>query len=123
MAKRKPEWTDEGKADFHGLRTAFATMILEGGANLKETQSLMRHADPNITMNTYARSRNARLTSIAESVSDRIGLTRKCAIGVQRNAVGDYGFGVKGTPNETYATIKMVVLRNATNRFSPTFPC
>ena len=48
---------DEGKIDFHALRTAFATVVVESGANPKEAQTLLRHSDPRITMNMYAKAR------------------------------------------------------------------
>lgn len=58
-----------GKLDFHACRTTFATMLFESGASLKEAQTLMRHSDPRLTMNTYAKVREGRLGEVA----DRIG--------------------------------------------------
>ena len=34
--------TDEGKLDFHALRTTFTTLVLESGATVKEMQTLCR---------------------------------------------------------------------------------
>ena len=63
-----PVRTDEGKVDFHGLRNSFDTFVIECGANLKEAQDLMRHKDPQMTMNVYARVRKGGLHRIAEKV-------------------------------------------------------
>ena len=61
-------WTPEGTADFHALRGVYATLVIESGANIKEAQSLMRHATPNLTLNVYAKTRQNRLSEVAEKV-------------------------------------------------------
>lgn len=63
-----PKWTPEGKLDFHSLRNAYITLILESGANAKEAQPLVRHSTANLTLNTYARTRPKRLSELVESV-------------------------------------------------------
>jgi len=63
-----PKATPEGKLDFHALRTTYATLVVESGANLKEAQTLLRHSSPQLTMNVYARVRKGRLGEVAESV-------------------------------------------------------
>ena len=60
----------EGKVDFHATRTAYATLVVEAGANAKEAQSLVRHSTPQLTMKLYARARNDRLTELAEKVGE-----------------------------------------------------
>ena len=43
----------QGKVDFHALRTAYTTLVIESGANLKEAQTLLRHShlgDRNLTV-------------------------------------------------------------------------
>ena len=67
-----PRWTPEGKVDFHACRTAYVTLVLETGCSVKEAQSLARHATPNLTMNTYGRSRQDRLSELAEAVGNRL---------------------------------------------------
>ena len=67
-----PKVTKEGKIDFHSCRVAFVTLVLEAGASAKEAQTLARHATPELTMNVYARTRDARLSLVAEHVGDRI---------------------------------------------------
>ena len=59
-----------GKLDFHALRTAFATMVIEAGATVKEAQTLLRHSTPQITLNTYPRTRDERLVRIAQRVGE-----------------------------------------------------
>ena len=56
--------TEEGKIDFHALRTTFTMLVLEAGANPKEAQELARHSTSNLTLNTYARTRNSQLEQI-----------------------------------------------------------
>jgi integrase len=57
-----------GKVDFHALRVAYTTFVIESGANIKEAQALARHSTPDLTLNTYARARQDRLAEIAEAV-------------------------------------------------------
>ena len=57
-----------GKVDFHALRVAYTTFVIEAGANIKEAQALARHATPDLTLNVYARARSERLAEVAEAV-------------------------------------------------------
>ena len=59
---------DEGKLDFHTLRVAYITFVIESGANIKEAQVLARHSTPEMTLNVYARVRPDRLNAIVESL-------------------------------------------------------
>jgi len=79
-----PKETPEGKVDFAALRTTFATLVVESGANVKEAQTLMRHSTPQLTMNTYARTRADRLHGVAEAVQEMVNGKLACATGVQR---------------------------------------
>jgi len=63
---------DGGKADFHGLRTTFITMLMECGGTLKECMVAARHNSPTLTLNTYGRARIDRLSELAESIGDII---------------------------------------------------
>jgi integrase len=47
--------TEEGKLDFHALRTAFITLAIESGANIKEVQTLARHSTAEITFGKLIR--------------------------------------------------------------------
>lgn len=67
-----PKITDEGKLDFHALRTTFSTMVVESDANLKEIQTMVRHSNPNITMNRYAKNRKGRSHQIANQIYERV---------------------------------------------------
>ena len=61
-----------GKVDFHALRVAYDTLILEAGAGVKEAQTLMRHSTPSLTLNTYGRTREHRLAELAERVGEQV---------------------------------------------------
>ncbi|HLX62350.1 MAG TPA: site-specific integrase [Planctomycetota bacterium] len=61
-----------GKIDFHALRTAYATLAIESGANVKEAQAMLRHSSPALTMNVYAKARNTRLAEVAENIGDKV---------------------------------------------------
>jgi len=62
----------DGKVDFHACRVAYTTFVVESGASVKEAQALARHSDPKLTMNTYAKARDARLKNLAESVGSMV---------------------------------------------------
>ncbi|MBM3946888.1 MAG: site-specific integrase [SAR202 cluster bacterium] len=67
-----PQWTPQGKVDFHALRVAFINMVIEGGATVKEAQVLARHSTPDLTMNVYGRTRPERLQEHVERMADRV---------------------------------------------------
>ena len=67
-----PKVTDEGKVDFHSCRVAYVTFVLEAGATVSEAQTLARHATPGLTINTYGRTRNERLSEVAEVVGGKL---------------------------------------------------
>jgi len=75
-----PKWTPEGKIDFHAIRVTYTTLVVESGANVKEAQDLLRHSTPDLTMNTYARSRQERLSELAEAVGERVNKGEKYAL-------------------------------------------
>jgi integrase len=59
-----------GLCDLHSLRHTFDHIVIKSGATVKEAQTLMRHSDPRLTMNVYAK---AGLSSVA-GVMNRITL-------------------------------------------------
>ncbi|MCK6474047.1 MAG: site-specific integrase [Planctomycetes bacterium] len=67
-----PQISRTGRANFHGLRVTYATLLIESGATVKEVQTLMRHSDPTLTMNIYAKVRAERINVISVAVGDRI---------------------------------------------------
>ncbi len=44
-----------GVADFHALRVSYITMLGRSNLSLKTLQTLARHSDPRLTLNTYSR--------------------------------------------------------------------
>ena len=46
---------------------AYITFLFKAGAGAKDAQSLARHESLNLTMNTYARTRDERLADLAEA--------------------------------------------------------
>jgi len=84
-----------GRADFHALRVAYVSLVLEAGAGVKEAQSLARHGTPTLTMNTYGRARETRLGELAEAVGDAVLTAEKVAESTataQRIAAGSEGY-------------------------------
>jgi len=77
-----------GKVDFHALRTTYTTLAIEAGANVKEAQTLARHSTPNLTMNTYGRTRLDRLRELAETVGKHVLPAPANITETQRKAVG-----------------------------------
>ena len=49
-----PDGTEGRPATFHDLRHTYATHLIANGANVRTVASMMGHADPTITMRTYA---------------------------------------------------------------------
>lgn len=56
----------------HDLRHTAATLALEGGANLKDVQSLLGHSDPSTTMKFYAGVTEAAQRRTVEGIEDII---------------------------------------------------
>lgn len=84
-----PKWTPEGKVDFHASRTAYATFAADCGATVKEAQTLLRHSNPNLTMNVYARARDNRLAHVAQKVGEHaLPKREKRALCVHQRATG-----------------------------------
>ena len=75
-----PKHTPEGKVDFHACRVAYISLLFEAGASTKEAQTLARHSTPDLTLDTYARTREDRLTKLTEEVGDRVLPSEKCAL-------------------------------------------
>jgi len=82
-----PKVTPEGKLDFHACRTAFVTLASEAGANMKELQTMARHSTPALTANIYARTREERLSEIADKIAENVFSEQKCAKSVHRKQI------------------------------------
>ena len=61
-----PKRLPQGKLDFHACRVAYINFVLSAGANVREAQSLARHATPDMTMNVYGRTEDTRLVELVE---------------------------------------------------------
>jgi len=89
-----PKQTMEGKLDFHCLRVTYITLVSESGASTKELQHLARHSTPTLTLNVYARTREDRLSQLAEAVGKKVESTPYHAVCMQKQAAGAEGLGV-----------------------------
>ena len=87
-------WTPDGKLDFHALRVAYVTMVIESGASAKEAQELARHGTLDLTMHTYARARGERLHEVAESVAGIMEYVPEQAHTRHKRAAGAEGIDV-----------------------------
>ena len=70
--------TEEGVAGFHSWRGTYATLLDELGASPKETQELMRHSTPMLTMQRYVQARIERRRQLVQDVADHV----RSALGV-----------------------------------------
>ena len=77
--------------DFHACRVAFVTFVVESGVTVKEAQALARHESPEITMNTYARARDERLSEAAEAIGALVEPGQIYDTGMTRVAAGAEG--------------------------------
>jgi integrase len=55
-------------ADFHSLRHALATMIGRAGAPIKLAQTIMRHADPAMTLGVYTHAEDHERAAVLEAL-------------------------------------------------------
>ena len=62
------KWGPGGKVDFHALRVAYITFVIESGADIKTAQTLARHCSPQLTLNIYAKARPERLRATVEAI-------------------------------------------------------
>ncbi len=76
-----------GKLDFHALRNVYINRVIESGATTKEAQALARHSSPELTMNTYGRTRPERLTELSEAAGKGV-LPMESTKSAQRKAAG-----------------------------------
>ncbi len=68
--------TPSGRADFHSLRAAYATLLARQRVNLQTAQALLRHSDPKLTARTYTKL----------GVTDLAGAVAGVDVGVGRKA-------------------------------------
>ena len=97
--------TAQGKVDFHTLRVTFVSGIVEAGASVKEAQTLARHSTPQLTMNTYAKVRPARLAELAAKVD---GQAREYVPTMHALAAGAEGQVISAGPSAGYARASVV---------------
>ena len=65
-----PKVTEEGVMVFHSWRGTYATLLDALGASPKETQELMRHATPVITMQRYVKARYDRQKALVQTMAE-----------------------------------------------------
>lgn len=63
---------DKGKVDFHALRVTYINLIIGSQANAKTAQSLARHANLDMTFNTYGRTNDDALRTSVEHAGSTI---------------------------------------------------
>ena len=86
-AARIPKQTKEGKLDFAALRNSYVTLVAEAGANVKELQTLARHRTADLSLNVYAKTRDKRLSELAEKIGENVFSEQKCAKSVHSKQV------------------------------------
>jgi site-specific recombinase XerC len=65
-----PHETPEGVADFHALRVAYITHLVNSGASVKTCQTLARHSTPSLTIGIYARTTLHDIAGAVENLPD-----------------------------------------------------
>ena len=64
--------SEEGVAVFHSWRGTYGTLLDSLGASPKETQELMRHSTPMLTMQRYVQARLDRQKTLVQSMADAV---------------------------------------------------
>ncbi len=62
--------TSAGVADFHALRAAYITHLVESGASVKTCQTLARHSTPSLTIGIYAKTSLHDIRGAVENLPD-----------------------------------------------------
>ena len=62
--------TEDGVVVFHSWRGTYATLLDSLGASPKETQELMRHATPVVTMQRYVQARHDRQKTLVQTMAE-----------------------------------------------------
>jgi len=80
--------SDEGRIDFHALRTTFVTLLDEQGATPTEKRDMARHSSTLVT-DLYARSRNHRHAELVNQLDDEILRMRgiECRKNAEQNSI------------------------------------
>jgi len=94
-----PKTLPTGKLDFHGLRVAFISEIIDQGASVKEAQRLARHSSPELTFNVYAKTRLGRLSDVAERAGAGLRIDQDHAVSMHLQAAGAEGTDVTRIPD------------------------
>jgi integrase len=66
------------RADFHALRVTCGSLLIAQGVDTRTVQSILRHSDPKLTMNTYGRS----MPQAAAHAADTLGQLLTPAVAV-----------------------------------------
>jgi len=74
--------------DFHALRVSFITALVKGGASVKSAQTLARHSDPKLTLNTYTRLGVHDLAGALELLPDVAPAERQTAVALANGTDG-----------------------------------
>ena len=101
-----PKMAPGGKLDFHALRVAYVTLLLESGIDAKTAQTLARHSNLALTMETYGRARQDKLAAAAEVIGRAI-LPKECVTSVLLKVVGAEDNAVTAYQNNALHEIKI----------------
>jgi integrase len=67
-ADLKAAGIEPSQYDFHGLRHAFVTQVVQGGASVRDAMTLARHHSPDLTLNRYSHSRLEDLSALVDKL-------------------------------------------------------
>jgi hypothetical protein len=106
-----PKQAVGGKLDFHALRVAYVKLVLESDADVKDAQTLARHATPEMTLGVYGRTRDGRLQAIIEQVGARLRIAPVGASSVHSPAVEVHAHAVNTENITVYSVQNTMELR------------
>jgi integrase len=89
-----PYETEEGRLDFHALRTAYINFLMDVGASPKTMQSLARHATLEMTMNVYGRERQDRNREAVEALGEMLTVAERSNVGLTASNIGQQNYQI-----------------------------
>ena len=105
-----PYETEEGRLDFHALRTAYINFLMDVGANPKTMQALARHATLEMTMNVYGRARQDQNREAVEALGEMLTVAGRSNVGLAASNNGRQNYQISTIQVDIEELLKDITL-------------